>query len=73
MATLAAQEAEPLLLWGGTNAKGELFVNPAFVGNAPPALPGAAGEHRITGRTTGGDELFSVDFAMREVAGGNEG
>ncbi|MDE2753788.1 MAG: hypothetical protein OXI83_14520 [Gemmatimonadota bacterium] len=71
MAIRAAQEAESLLLWGGTDEEGEPFLNPAFVVHAPPALPDPAGEHRITGRTAGGAELFSVDFDMPEVADGD--
>ena len=59
--------ATSLLLWGGLDAEGEPFLNPAFVVNAPPALPDSAGEHRITGRTASGDDLFSVDFTMPEV------
>ena len=65
------QEAESLLLWGGTDAEGEPFLNPAFVIHASPAVPDATGDYRITGRTTGGDELFSVDFAMPVVADGD--
>ncbi len=71
VAFLTDQEAESLLLWGGTNPEGEPFLNPAFVVDAPPVLPDAAGEHRITGRTASGDELFSFDFAMPEVADGD--
>ena len=70
LAVLAAQ-GESLLLWGGTDAEGEPFLNPAFVVDSPPVLPDAAGEHRITGRTASGDELFSFDFAMPEVADGD--
>ena len=73
VASLTAQDVESLLLWGGTDAEGAPFLNPAFVVNAPPALPDAAGEHRVTGSTTGGDELFSLDFAMPEVADGDGG
>ena len=62
---------QALLLWGGTDAEGEPFLNPAFVIDAPAVLPNAAGEHQITGRTGSGDELFSVDFAMPEVADGD--
>ena len=29
------------------------------------------GEYRITGRTANGDELFSLDFAMPEIADGD--
>lgn len=71
VASLTPQEAESLLLWGGTDAEGEPFLNPAFVVEAPPVPPDAAGDHRITGQTAGGDELFSLAFAMPEVADGD--
>ena len=71
MASLTAQEAESLLLWGGADANGELYLNPAFVLDAPTVLPDAAGEHRITGRTADGDELFSLDFGVPETADGD--
>lgn len=70
-ASLTAQEAESLLLWGGMDAEGAPFFNPSFVVDAPSLLPNAPGEHRITGRSTSGDELFSLDFAMPEVADGD--
>ena len=63
--------ATSLLLWGGLDAEGEPFLNPAFVVDAPPALPDSAGEHRIAGRTASGVELFSLDFAMPETADGD--
>ena len=63
--------AKSLLLWGGLDAEGEPFLNPAFVVDAPPALPDSAGEHRITGRTANGGELFALDFAMPEVVDGD--
>ena len=68
VASLTAQQAESLLLWGGADADGELYLNPAFVVDAPPVLPDAAGEHRIAGRTADGDELFSLDFTLPETA-----
>ena len=71
VASLTAQEAESLLLWGGADADGELYLNPAFVLDAPTVLPDAAGEHRIAGRTADGDELFSLDFAVPETADGD--
>ena len=70
-ANLTAQQTESLLLWGGADADGELYLNPAFVVDAPPVLPDAAGEHRISGRTADGDELFSLDFALPETADGD--
>ena len=63
--------ARSLFLWGGTDAEGEPFLNPAFVVDATRALPDATGDHRMTGRTANGDELFVLDFAMPEVADGD--
>ena len=68
VASLTAQQAESLLLWGGADADGELYLNPAFVVDAPSVLPDDAGEHRIAGRTANGDELFSLDFTLPETA-----
>ena len=65
----AVSASEPsLLLWGGINGAGELYLEPAFVVEAPPALPDSAGEHRVTGQTAAGGELFSFSFAMPEMA-----
>jgi len=72
-------EAEPhpgsrsrsLLLWGGVGADGVPFLEPAFVVEAPPAPPRPRGEYRLTGRAVGGAELFSLSFAMPEVADGD--
>ena len=65
--------ATSLLLWGGLDAEGEPFLNPAFVVDAPPTLPDSAGEHRIAGRTASGDELFALSFTMPEVVDGDGG
>ena len=70
-ASMASQEAESLLLWGGIDAEGEPFLNPSFVVDAAPALPNAAGEHLITGRSHTGSELFSLRFGVPEVADGD--
>lgn len=72
--TAAAQAPQPvksLLVWGGADAGGELFLHPAFVIESPPALPGAAGEYGVTGRSGGGDEIFAFSFAMSETADGD--
>ena len=63
--------ARSLLLWGGMDAVGEPFLNPAVVVEAPAALPDSTGEHRITGRTASGGELFSISFTMPETADGD--
>ena len=72
-AVLAAAPARSLLLWGGAGADGAPFLNPAFVVEAPPALPDSAGAYTLTGRTAGGTELFSLRFAMPRAADADGG
>ena len=59
-----------LLLWGGVDT-GTPFLNPAFVTDAPPALPDSVGDYRINGRTASGAQLFSFSFAMPVTADGD--
>ena len=60
-----------LLLWGGVDADSVPYLEPTFVIDAPAALPDSAGEYRVTGRTAGGGELFSLSFTMPETADGD--
>ena len=60
-----------LVLWGGIDHEGVPFLEPAFVVDAPPALPESSGSHSVTGRTAEGDVLFSISFDMAEVADGD--
>ena len=69
-AAMVAAPAKSLLLWGGVNADGELFLEPAFVVDAPAALPDAAGGYEVAGRTADSRELFSLPFAMTPMADG---
>ncbi len=62
--TLSAAPARSLLLWGGEDVGGNPFLNPAFVVDAPPALPDSGGDYTLTGRDARGGELFSLSFAM---------
>ena len=62
-----------LLLCGGVNAAGEPFLEPAFVVDAPAALPDSAGAFEVTGRDAEGEPLFSLSFAMPETADGDGG
>ena len=71
VSSLVAAPAKSLLLWGGVDAAGTPFLEPAFVVEAPASLPRSAGEYRIIGRTADGDELFALPFAMPEVADGD--
>ena len=62
---------QALLLWGGADADGMPFLEPAFVVDAPAALPRSSGGFRLAGRTDDGVELFSLSFDMSEVADGD--
>ena len=72
-ASSAAAPVRSLLLWGGVNAAGEPYLEPALVVDAAPTLPPDGGEHGLTGRTAGGEELFSLRFGIPEMAGGDGG
>ena len=63
--------ARSLLLWGGVDAEGKPHQYPAFVVDAPAALPDSVGGHLIAGLTGGGEELFSISFTMPETADGD--
>ncbi|MCY3698553.1 MAG: Ig-like domain-containing protein [Gemmatimonadetes bacterium] len=65
-----------LLLWGGVDEHGVLFLEPAFVAEAPPpgpGLPAPPAPYRIRGTASDGEELFAVDVDMRPIADGNGG
>ena len=51
-----------LLLWGGVNAAGEPFLEPAFVVDAPAALPDSAGAFEVTGRDAEGRTAVLVEL-----------
>ena len=61
-----AASGRALLLWGGLDGEGGLYLRPAFFIDAPPTLPPAGGAYSLTGRDPGGAELFSLSFAMAE-------
>ena len=70
----AAAATRSILLWGGVDAGGAPHLEPAFLVDAPPVLPDAGGEYRISGRAEAdGTELFSFTFDMPEVADGDGG
>ncbi len=67
-ASSAGTPARSLMLWGGVDGQGNPFLEPAFVADAPPSVPQSPGNYELTGRTASGDELFSVNFDMLEMA-----
>ena len=60
-----------LLIWGGRNAGSAPYLEPAFVAEAPPALPSAPGPWRIAGATADGTALFEFSFDMPVAADGD--
>ncbi len=62
-----------LVVSGGVTSDGEPRLEPAFVVDTPPVRPDSVGPWRLTGTRADGGELFSVDFAMRELADGEGG
>ncbi|MDE0649896.1 MAG: Ig-like domain-containing protein [Gammaproteobacteria bacterium] len=68
----AAAHARSILIWGGVEADGTPFLEPAFEVHAPPRLPQpGGGGHTIVGRTADGSRLFSLEFAMPRLADGD--
>ena len=59
----SAEKTWSVLVWGGTNADGKPFLEPAFMVDAIPTLPPPGDEFRLRGRTAGGD-AFSFTFDM---------
>ena len=57
-----------VLLWGGVSDAGQPYLEPAFVVEGPAALPESGGAYEISGRSSAGEQLFSLSFDMRKVA-----
>ena len=57
-----------LLLWGGLDHEGDIFLEPAFVVDAPPSLPSENGPYTITGEREDGSVLFTMSFDISEYA-----
>ena len=71
VSSLVAASARSLLLWGGVDAGGTPFLEPAFVVEAAASLPRSTGEYELIGNTADGEELFSLSFEMPQVADGD--
>ncbi|MCY4157030.1 MAG: Ig-like domain-containing protein [Gammaproteobacteria bacterium] len=65
-----APSEESLVMWGGRDKGAALFLEPAFVTQAPPALPEEPGPYRIRGQAADGTVLFDLSFDMPAAGDG---
>ena len=65
--TAEANPVRTLLLWGGRDEDGVPYLDPAFVVDAVPSLPGTGGEYTIEGATADGTAAFSYAFDMPAI------
>ena len=69
-----ATPARSILIWGGVEADGTPFLEPALAVRAPPSLPRpGGGGYTIVGTAPDGRRLFSLEFAMPTLADGDGG
>ena len=59
-----------LLIWGGVDEEGELYLKPSFVVDAPLSLPAEHGPYRIAAADQHGNTLFDTSFSMDEIVCG---
>ena len=62
-----AATTRTLLVWGGVDANGDPFLEPAFVVDAVPSQPVPGSEFRLRGRTDDGGQAFAITFDMPEI------
>ena len=65
----SAAKTWSVLVWGGTDADGKPFLEPAFMVDAIPTLPPLGGEFQLRGRTDVGGDAFSFSFDMPYIPG----
>ncbi len=70
LASVYAPSTRSLLLWGGVSEDGTLVLEPSFVVDTPPNMTSREGPYQLTGESSDGDVLFTVNFGMAEVADG---
>ena len=58
------EKTRSVIVWGGRDADGKPFLEPAFVVDAIPKLPPMGNEFQVRGRTAAGGEAFSFRFDM---------
>ena len=59
-----ASRVPSLVVWGGRDRDGRLYLEPSFITEATPTLPPEGGEFSLRAITEGGGEAFSLRFDM---------
>ena len=62
-----------LLIRGGVDDEGVLYLEPSFVVEAPASLPRSDGPYRLAGEDQDGNDLFSLSFSMEQLSDSEEG
>jgi len=62
-----------LLVWGGVDAEGGLYLEPSFIADALPGLPPAGNDYLLMATTADGREAFSYTFDMPETLDVDDG
>ena len=70
---MAAAPVQVLLVWGGVDSTGTPYLEPAFIVDAPPALPDPGGDYELAGWDTDGGALFSLAFDIPPMADATDG
>ena len=70
-ARVPAAPTGTLLITGFIAADGTPRLDPAFVVEAPPAVPESSGPYALQGRRADGSELFLLSFDVPEMADGD--
>ncbi|MYB62452.1 MAG: hypothetical protein F4X69_13875 [Gemmatimonadetes bacterium] len=71
LAAAYAPSSRNLLLWGGIDEYGELYLESAFAVDAAPSMPNQGGPYFLAGNSVNGEVLFTVSFRMAEIADGD--
>lgn len=64
----ASSSTRNLVLWGGVDEGGSLFLEPAFAVDAPPSLPEIPGPYLLTGEDSVGNTLFDLSFDTGKIS-----
>ena len=62
-----------LLIRGGVDDEGVLYLEPSFAVDAPTSLPRSDGPYHLTGEDQDGNSLFSLSFTMARISDGEGG